>query len=76
LLLTGFLKIIDQLAGITRRLSSPIARHTFARTTIDKINNKMIMELLGHTNLEVHQNYLKDIGKDDVLDQATDDIFS
>jgi integrase/recombinase XerD len=77
LLLTVSLKLLLKMAGITRRLSSHIARHTFARMAIDKINNPMItMELLGHANLEVHQNYLKDIRKDDVLDQATDDIFS
>jgi integrase/recombinase XerD len=70
------LKEIAILAGITKPLSSHIARHTFARMAIDKINNPMVtMELLGHASLAVHQAYLNDIRKDDVLDAAADDIF-
>jgi integrase len=49
-------------AGIDKPLSSHIARHTFARMAIDKVNNPMItMSLLGHTSLAVHQQYLKDV---------------
>lgn len=71
------LKQIAKLAGITKPLSSHIARHTFARMAIDKVNNPMItMDLLGHNSLAVHQAYLNDIRKDDVLDAAADDIFS
>lgn len=72
----AFLKIIAKMADITKPLSSHIARHTFARMAIDKINNPMItMDLLGHSSLAVHQMYLNDIRKDDELDQAADDIF-
>ncbi len=71
------LKRIAKMVGITKPLSSHIARHTFARMAIDKINNPMVtMELLGHSSLAIHQGYLNDIRKDDVLDQAADDIFS
>jgi len=71
-----YLKIIAAMAGITKPLSSHIARHTFARMAIDKINNPMVtMELLGHSSLAVHQSYLSDIRKDDELDKAADDIF-
>lgn len=71
-----YLKILAAMAGIKKPLSSHIARHTFARMAIDKINNPMVtMELLGHSSLAVHQNYLNDIRKDDELDQAADDIF-
>jgi len=70
------LKKVAKLVGITKPLSTHIARHTFARMAIDKINNPMItMELLGHSSLAIHQGYLNDIRKDDVLDQAADDIF-
>lgn len=70
------LKVIAKMAGITKPVSSHIARHTFARMAIDKINNPMItMELLGHSSLAVHQAYLNDLRKDDVLDAAADDIF-
>jgi integrase/recombinase XerD len=71
------LKIIAKMAQIKKPLSSHIARHTFARMAIDKINNPMVtMELLGHTSLAVHQQYLNDIRKDEVLNKAADDIFS
>lgn len=70
------LKVIAGMCGITKPLSSHIARHTFARMAIDKINNPMItMDLLGHSSLAVHQAYLNDIRKDDELDKAADDIF-
>lgn len=70
------LKVIAGMCGITKPLSSHIARHTFARMAIDKINNPMItMDLLGHGSLAVHQAYLNDIRKDDELDAAADDIF-
>jgi integrase/recombinase XerD len=71
-----YLKIIAGMAGIVKPVSSHIARHTFARMAIDKINNPMItMELLGHSSLAVHQQYLNDIRKDDVLNKAAKDIF-
>ena len=71
------LKKIAKKVGITKPLSTHIARHTFARMAIDKINNPMVtMELLGHSSLAIHQVYLNDIRKDEVLDQAADDIFS
>lgn len=70
------LKVLTQMAEINKPLSSDIARHTYARMAIDKINNPLItMELLGHSDLKVHQGYLNDIRKDDELDKANDDIF-
>ncbi|RZJ86455.1 MAG: hypothetical protein EOO20_18260 [Chryseobacterium sp.] len=70
------LKVIAGMCGIDKPLSSHIARHTFARMAIDKINNPMVtMELLGHSSLAVHQSYLNDIRKDDMLDAAADNIF-
>lgn len=71
-----YLKKIAKLAKIDKPLSSHIARHTYARMAIDKINNPMItMELLGHSSLAMHQTYLNDLRKDDELDKANDDIF-
>lgn len=75
-LINNNLKKIAKLCGIAKPLSTHIARHTFARMAIDKINNPMVtMELLGHSSLAIHQAYLNDIRKDDVLDAAADDIF-
>lgn len=71
------LKVIAGMTAVDKPLSSHIARHTFARMAIDKINNPMItMELLGHSSLIVHQQYLNDIRNDDILDRAADDIFA
>ncbi|AMR34122.1 hypothetical protein A0256_23070 [Mucilaginibacter sp. PAMC 26640] len=75
-LVNKYLKQLAIKAGITKPLSSHIARHTFARMAIDKINNPMVtMELLGHSSLAVHQQYLNDIRNEDALDAAADDIF-
>jgi integrase/recombinase XerD len=72
-----YLKIIATMADINKPLSSHIARHTFARMAIDRINNPMVtMELMGHSSLVVHQQYLNDLRKDEELDRAADDIFS
>jgi integrase/recombinase XerD len=71
------LKKIAAMANIDKPISTHIARHTYARMAIDKINNPMVtMDLLGHTSLAVHQAYLNDIRRDDVLDQANDEIFN
>ena len=72
-----YLKKLAVLANIDKPLTTHIARHTFARMAIDKINNPMVtMELLGHSSLAVHQVYLNDIRRDDLLDKANDEIFN
>jgi integrase/recombinase XerD len=71
-----YLKILAKMAGIDKPLSSHIARHTFARMALDKITNPMVtMELLGHSSLAIHQTYLKDLRKDDQLNDAAVEIF-
>jgi len=70
------LKVLSSMAGIEKKASSHLARHIYTKKAIEKINNPMItMELLGHKSLAVHQGYLNDVRRDDVLDQANDDIF-
>lgn len=70
------LKILAKKANILKKASSHLARHIFTKRAIDKINNPMVtMELLGHKTLAVHQQYLNDIRNDDMLDDATDEIF-
>jgi len=72
-----YLKEIAKVTNIEKPLTTHIAKHTSPpRMAIDKIKNPMVtMELLGHSSLSIHQGYLNDIRKDDVLDQAVDDIF-
>jgi integrase/recombinase XerD len=70
------LKILSEIAKIEKKASSHLARHIYTKKAIGKINNPMVtMELLGHKSLAVHQGYLNDIRRDDVLDQANEDIF-
>jgi integrase/recombinase XerD len=70
------LKKLSGMADIEKPASSHLARHIYTKKAIGKINNPMItMELLGHKSLAVHQGYLNDIRRDDVLDQANQDIF-
>jgi integrase/recombinase XerD len=71
------LKVLAKKADIKKKASSHLARHIFTKKAIDKVNNPMVtMELLGHKSLAVHQQYLNDVRNDDVLDDATDEIFS
>jgi len=70
------LKKLAFMAGITKKATSHIARHTFSRLAIDVVKNPMqSMDLVGHSSLAVHQIYLNDLRKDDELDQLTDEIF-
>lgn len=72
-----FLKIIAAKAGITKKVSPHIARHTFAKMAIDKIQDTNItMDLLGHSSLAVHQAYIREISRTEELDDAADNIFS
>jgi integrase/recombinase XerD len=75
-LINNNLKKLSGMADIEKPASSHLARHIYTKKAIGKINNPMItMELLGHKSLAVHQGYLNDIRRDDVLDQANQDIF-
>ena len=55
------LKIIQELAGISKSLTTHLARHTFA-TTITLSNGvpiETVSKMLGHTNLKTTQVYAK-----------------
>lgn len=74
--INNYLKILARMAGIDKKLTSHIAKHSFAKIAIGVINNPMItMPLVGHSSLAIHQQYLEDIREEDVLDKAADDIF-
>ena len=56
-----FLKEIADLCGITKKLTSHIARHTFA-TTVTLSNGvpiESVSKMLGHTNIRTTQHYAK-----------------
>lgn len=55
------LKIIQEIAGINKNLTTHLARHTFA-TTITLSNGvpiETVSKMLGHTNLRTTQIYAK-----------------
>ncbi len=55
------LKVIQELAGITKNLTTHLARHSFA-TTITLNNNipiETVSKMLGHTNIRTTQIYAK-----------------
>lgn len=56
-----YLKEIADLCGIDKKLTSHIARHTFA-TTITLLNGvpiESVSKMLGHTNIRTTQHYAK-----------------
>lgn len=71
------LKIIAKKASISKNVSFHIARHTFSRMVGEKIKDFNIsMDLIGHSNMEEHELYMRELSQDDELDNAADDIFS
>lgn len=64
------------MVGIDKKLTTHIARHTFAKLAIDTVKNiRVSQELLGHKSLRVHQDYIRDLQDNDELDKAADDVF-
>ncbi|WP_138724797.1 site-specific integrase [Pedobacter ureilyticus] len=56
-----YLKEIAELCGIEKKLTSHIARHTFA-TTVTLLNGvpiESVSKMLGHTNIRTTQHYAK-----------------
>jgi integrase/recombinase XerD len=75
--INGKLNRIASKANIEKKISSHIARHTFARMALDKIKDTNVtMDLLGHTNMKVHEAYIREITRSDEMDDAADKIFS
>jgi len=57
----SLLKEIADLCGIEKKLTSHIARHTFA-TTVTLLNGvpiESVSKMLGHTNIRTTQHYAK-----------------
>jgi len=56
-----YLKEIADFCGIEKKLTSHIARHTFA-TTVTLLNGvpiESVSKMLGHTNIRTTQHYAK-----------------
>ncbi|MBX2899550.1 MAG: integrase catalytic domain-containing protein [Cyclobacteriaceae bacterium] len=59
--MNGYLKEIADLSGITKKMTTHTARHTFA-TTVTLTNGvpiETVSKMLGHKNLQTTQHYPK-----------------
>lgn len=75
-MINKYLKVIAAKAHIEKTVTTHIARHTFAKLAADQIfDRRVTMDLMGHSSLDVHERYIKEISKDDDLDNAVDNIF-
>ena len=56
----GYLKEIANLAGIPKKLTTHVARHTFACMSLDNhVSIETISKMLGHANIKTTQTYAK-----------------
>jgi len=57
----GYLKEIATICGIQKRLTSHVARHTFATTVAinNEIPEHIVARILGHSNTKMTQHYAK-----------------
>lgn len=70
------LRKVAEMAGIDKKITTHIARHTFAKIAFDTVKNiRISQELIGHRSLKVHQEYIRDLENTDELDKAADDVF-
>lgn len=70
------LKEIGRICGIDKKISSYVARHSFANCLKQKgISTDIISESLGHQNLAVTQAYLKELDSS-LLDEASASLLA
>lgn len=66
-----YLKILGAGAGITKTLTTHVARHTFATYLINKdIPIESVSRAMGHSNIKMTQHYAKMLGKKVVEDMS------
>ena len=59
------LKYLGEVAGIRKRITSHMARHTFATWALhNKVELHVVSQMLGHTNTTMTQRYAKTLGVD------------
>lgn len=70
------LKLIAAKCGIEKRITTHVARHTFAVWASKKeVPLHLIQEMLNHSSKSVTENYLKSLNKSDNLDEAAASVF-
>lgn len=66
-----YLKLLGAGAGITKTLTSHVARHTFGTYLINKdIPIESVSRAMGHSNIKMTQHYAKMLGKKVVSDMS------
>jgi len=75
-LVNGALKIVAELAGIEKVISTHVARHSFAYLLKTKrVDGHIIQDALGHSSLGITESYLKSLD-DDVINEAVNGAFN
>jgi integrase/recombinase XerD len=69
------LKIIAFKSKIKKKVSSHIARHSFAEIARNKVSIYEIQKMLGHTNIKITEGYLKSLN-DNEMDNAMEEVFN
>ncbi len=59
------LKELAKLAGITKNLTTHVARHTFASISARQMSPLELMDLLGHSKLAMTQQYISEINHEE-----------
>jgi len=71
-----YLKKVAEMAGIEKKVSMHIARHTFARTAKQQgVDNALLKNMLGHSKLETTERYMGDFDTTET-DKAMEQIFA
>jgi len=71
------LKLIAAKCNIDKKITTHVARHTFAVWASKKeVPLYLIQEMLNHSSKSVTENYLKQLNKSKNLDQAAAKVFS
>jgi integrase len=75
-IINKYLKKIATQAGITKNISTHIARHTFA-SMMDRSGMSItnMQHLLGHSSASITDSYIRDLRKSDELDDIVDGMF-
>jgi integrase/recombinase XerD len=76
-LVNKYLKVLADMIEIDKRLTTHVARHTFAYLADQSgMTSKRIQDLLSHSDLKTTQNYIHDLNNSDMLDKAMDEFVN
>jgi integrase len=70
------LKLIAKYVSIDKLITTHVARHTFtAWASKANLNSRTMQELLNHSSLAITEKYLKEVLKEDDMDEAQGRVF-